>query len=390
MPKFTDFAVQADQFQLRIDCSLDADAVVGCHWVDPDSGRFLRESPWVETNRQHQATFDLTLPIAAGRYRFYISPRESGKDWGYLRGEQFLAIDAEVCPDGVRVERKLLTNTQSLRRERWPAIFREIFLGPFTSVWLNRHLMYSMVRRDILSRYRGSFADSFWAILNPLLLMLTYYFVFGLFLQTKFPGDPSKSGFVLFFISGMLPWLAMNESLARAANTTLEHRNLITKVIFPVEVLPVNLTLSGMVTGLTASVLFLFVLLATRGSIPITVLWLPVLWIPQFFLTAGLCYLLAAAGAFVRDLIYVMGLLLTMWFFLTPICYPETSLPAAVLPVLGKNPLYILVRAYRAIFIGGTSPEWIALGKLSAASLLVFYAGFAVFRRARKGFADVL
>jgi len=82
--------------------------------------------------------------------------------------------------------------------------------------------------------------------------------------------------------------------------------------------------------------------------------------------------------------------MLTMWFFMTPICYPETSLPAAVLPVLGKNPLYIIVRAYRAILIEGANPEWRAIAKLYGLALVVFYGGYAVFHRARKGFADVL
>jgi lipopolysaccharide transport system permease protein len=209
-------------------------------------------------------------------------------------------------------------------------------------------------------------------------------------LKTRFPGDPSQSGFVLFFLAGMLPWLAMNESIARSPNTALEHRNLITKVIFPVEVLPLNLTLSGLTTGLTATAIFLMFLLATRQAIPATVLWLPAILVPQFLLTAGLCYLFAATGAYVRDLVYVMGLMLTMWFFVTPICYPDTALPPALLPILGKNPLYILVRAYRAIFIENSAPNWPAIAKLYVLALGVFYAGFALFRRARRGFADVL
>ena len=390
MPEITGFAVQAHRFRLQIDCTLDRAGVMGCHWVDPESGRFLRESPWIQTGSGHRASFDLDLPAAPGQYRFYVSSRDEDKAWGYLSGEKFLAVDATVDEDGTHLDRQQMTTLGHLRRERWPGLLKAILIGPFKSIWTNRHLMRSMIQRDILSRYRGSFADAFWAILNPLLLMLTYYFVFGLFLRTKFPGDPSQSGFVLFFISGMLPWLAMNESLARAPNAALEHRNLITKVIFPVEVLPLNLTISGLITGLIATVIFLVILLATRGAIPATVLWLPVILIPQLMLTAGLCYLLAAGGVYVRDLVYVMGLVLTMWFFMTPICYPEISLPAAALPILGKNPLYIIVRAYRAILIEGANPEWRALAKLFALSLVTFYAGFAVFHRARKGFADVL
>jgi len=392
MPEFQTYKVTSKRYHLQIDCTLNSSAsnpstTVGCHWIDPDTGRYLKESPWQEATPS--TTFEVEVPEAPGKYRFYIATKDNGK-WSYDQGQPFLAIDAEVDAEGIKVERQLITTTSQLRRERWPATIKDILLGPWQSYWQNRHLITSMVRRDIVARYRGSFADAFWALLNPLLLMLTYYFVFGVFLKTRFPGDPTQSGFVLFFLAGMLPWLAMNESIARAPNSALEHRNLITKVIFPVEVLPFNLTLSGLVTGLTATAIFFVFLLATRGAIPLTVLYLPLLLIPQFLLTAGLCYLLAATGVYVRDLVYVMGLLLTMWFFMTPICYPDSALPKELLPILGKNPLYILVRAYRAIFIENASPNWEALAKLYALSLTLFYLGFAIFRRARRGFADVL
>ena len=105
MPEITDFAVEANQFQLRIDCSLSGGAAtVGCHWVDPESGRFLRESPWVQSDAQGKAHFEFEVPIAPGRYRFYVSPREEGKDWAYLKGAQFLSIDALVSETGIAVE----------------------------------------------------------------------------------------------------------------------------------------------------------------------------------------------------------------------------------------------------------------------------------------------
>lgn len=387
MPELVRHEVAAEGYRLRVASEWSGGAVVACQWVDPESGRFLRESEWREASPR--AEHEVELPAAPGRYRFYITARE-GERWGYEKGGAMLVVDAEVGEQGVAVERSVVRTLGALRRERWPGLARDILVGPWEMCWRNRHLMASMVRRDIVSRYRGSFADAFWALLNPLLLMLTYYFVFGVFLRTRFPGDPTAGGYVLFFLAGMLPWLAMNESLARGPNTALEHRSLIKKMIFPVEVLPLNLTLAGWVTGLTASAIFFGFLLWLRGGIPVTALWLPVLWVPQLLLTAGLCYVLAAGGVYVRDLVYVMGLLLTMWFFLTPICYPDQNLPAGLLPVLGKNPLYVLVRAYRAILLENRQPDWGAVGKLWVLSLGIFYTGFAIFRRARRGFADVL
>lgn len=390
MPKITQFALSTAAHRLQVHCQVDEVTTLGCHWIDPVSGRFLRESPWVEISPTQAATLEVELPPVPGAYRFYVSPRSTEGDWAYAQGKHFLVIDAEVSLQGITLLRQQIATLGQLRRERWPSIAREIFLGPLLSIWEHRSLIRSMVQRDILARYRGSFADAFWAILNPLMLMLTYFFVFGVVLRSRFPGDPTQEGFFLYFMAGMLPWLSINESVARSPNTALEQRNLITKMIFPVEILPVNLTISGLVTGLTALAIFLCFLWVLRGAIPWTLVYLPLVLIPQFLFTAGICYLFCAIGVYVRDLVYVISLLLTMWFFVTPICYPDISLPSQLLPVLGKNPLYIFVRAYRAIFIEGTHPEWNALWKLSLLSLAMFYGGFAYFRRVRKGFADVL
>ena len=108
----------------------------------------------------------------------------------------------------------------------------------------------------------------------------------------------------------------------------VEHRSFIKKLVFPVETLPVNLVVSGLVTEFFGVILFALALLLVRGRVPLTVLYLPALLIPQILFTAGICWFLAALGVFVRDLAQINGYLLTIWFFLTPICYPETNLNA--------------------------------------------------------------
>ena len=248
----------------------------------------------------------------------------------------------------------------------------------------------SLARRDIQARYRGSFGGGLWTFLNPLLLMLTYYFVFAVVLGARFPGDPSREGFVLYFLAGMLPWLAISEAWGRSPLIVLEHHNFIKKLVFPVEILPVVRMLAAIVSEAVAVAIFLVMILTLRGAIPASVMWLPVLLIPQILLTLGIAYFLAATGAFLRDLSQIIGFLLTLLFFLTPICYPDTAIPPWALPVLGKNPIYALVRGYRAIFVEGHAPEWAALWKLWVVGAVAFFLGFAWFRRLRKSFADVL
>jgi lipopolysaccharide transport system permease protein len=264
------------------------------------------------------------------------------------------------------------------------------FRYPLVLLWRNRSLIRSMVRRDILGRYRGSFGGAFWTVLNPLLLMATYFFVFGIVLRTRFQGDPSRSGFVLYFLCGMLPWLAFSEAAGRAPFVILEYRNFVKKLVFPLETLPVNLVAAGLVTQVFALAVFIAGLLLARGGVPATVLWLPALLIPQLLFTAGICWFLAALGVYVRDLGQISGFLLTLWFFLTPICYPTESLPPEALSILSKNPVFVLVSGYRDIFLEARAPAFGPLWKLWVLSAVLFLAGHAWFYKLKKNFADVI
>jgi lipopolysaccharide transport system permease protein len=228
------------------------------------------------------------------------------------------------------------------------------------------------------------------AILNPLILMLTYFFVFGVVLHTRFPNDPSRSGFALYFLAGMLPWLAMSEAVGRAPVVMLEYRNFVKKLVFPVETLPLNLVIAGLVSELFGVVIFLIGSYLARGFVSASLLWIPLLVIPQILLTAGICWFLAALGVFVRDLAHINGFLLTLWFFLTPICYPETSLPAGALRILSKNPMFVLVRAYRDVLLERHAPDFGPLWKLWLISGVIFILGHAWFYKLRKSFADII
>jgi lipopolysaccharide transport system permease protein len=194
----------------------------------------------------------------------------------------------------------------------------------------------------------------------------------------------------LYFLAGLLPWLAFSEAIGRAPSVVLEQRNLVKKLVFPVEILPVNLVVAGLVTELFALGIFLLFLIGARGGVPWTAVWLPVLLVPQLLFTLGLAWLLAAAGVFIRDLGQVIGFLLTLWFFLTPICYPESALPETAAAILTKNPMYVLVRGYRAVFLEGQAPDAVAMGAFSAVAVVMFVAGHACFYKLRRSFADVI
>ena len=369
---------------------------LGWQFFDPATNRFLLEGEWAPVAADvapgHSATFDLNiaLPAEAGAYQIFVSPIEEQGGWDYMRGRPFLRIRAEASEGGPRLVSQEIVTRRAMRWRRMVAAVPGFFLEPFRTVIDNRRLIRSMARRDILARYRGSFGDVFWTILNPLLLMATYFFVFGVVLRTRFGADQSSTGFALYFLAGMLPWLAFSEPAGRSAGVMLEHRNFVKKLIFPLDTLPVNQVAAGLMTELFASVVFLAALLLIRGSIAPSVAWLPVLLIPQLLFTLGICWFLAALGVFMRDLGQIIGFVLTLWFFVTPICYPEASLPARAMMILRKNPMFVLVRGYRAILLEGRAPELLPLVKLWMVAVAVCLLGHAWFNRLRKTFADVI
>jgi lipopolysaccharide transport system permease protein len=333
---------------------------------------------------------EFALPAEPGEYNIYVSVMREHVAWFYNEGWPFLLIDVTVDDNGApALLGWRIADKRSVARRRMLRSFQRAFSLPLESIWRNRNLIRTMVRRDVLSRYSGSFGGAFWAVLNPLMLMLTYFVVFGLILRS----GPSRSAWALTFLAGMLPWLAFSEAVGRSPFIMVEHRGFIRKLVFPVETLPVNLVASGLVTEFFGIVLFALALLLLRGHVPVTALYLPALWIPQILLTAGICWFLAALGVFVRDLAQISGYLLTIWFFLTPICYPETNLdrlPPLAVRVLTANPIFVLVRGYRSILLDSKAPDWTALAWLTAASILVFLLGHAWFYKLRKSFADLI
>ena len=369
---------------------------VGAHVFDRETMMLIEEGPRTvpsqpvgpgESARVH-VEFD--VPPEPGRYRIYVSPMVDAEGWFYQHGCTFIAVDCVVESAGARIISVRATTVRKLRAGGLFQTLRRVVTLPFQAIWSNRNLMRSMVKRDILGRYRGSFGGWFWTILNPLLLMLTYFFVFGVVLKARFGNDPSRTAFALYFLAGMLPWLAFSEAVGRAPVNMLEYRSFIKKLRFPVETLPVNLALAGLVSEAFGLAVFVLGFLLARGVPPASVLWLPALIVPQVLFTAGLCWFLAALGVFVRDLAQVNGFLLTIWFFLTPICYSEEGMPQGAKWLLKKNPIYVMVTGYRAVFLEGRAPDWGPLWKLWVLAAVVFLAGYAWFHKLRKSFADVI
>ncbi len=251
-----------------------------------------------------------------------------------------------------------------------------------------RGLIQTLVVRDLKARYRGSVLGFFWSFFNPLMLLLIYTFVFTKVLVGAHPEEMEP--YALFMFCGILPWTWFASSVLESSNTLIAGGNLIKKVLFPAEVLPIVTVLANMVhffLGLV--ILVVFLIYYQRPIEGLQLLWFPVIVLVQLIFTTGLALFLSAMTVHFRDLKDLLSNLVQFWFFATPIIYPMTSIPADMRWWLNLNPMTHLMISYQEVlFFPGPHGHWKWLMALLVGSILVFLTGYLVFDRLRDSFAE--
>jgi lipopolysaccharide transport system permease protein len=254
----------------------------------------------------------------------------------------------------------------------------------------HRGLIRALVRREIAQRYQGSVMGAAWAIIHPAVMIVIFTIIFAGIFQARFGESSSQLSFALHLFCGMLPWTAFSEGVQRATTSITENVNLVKRVIFPVEALPVNIALAAIVQQLLGTVVLLIAVLIIERSLKPTVLLLPLLLIPQLLVTLGLGWMMASLGVFLRDVPQISQLVLNAWMYLTPIFYPEYLIPAQYQWLVRLNPMAPLIRSYRRVLLEGRMPDWQGLGITSLFGLVTFLFGYWWFIRTKKAFPDVL
>jgi len=263
-------------------------------------------------------------------------------------------------------------------------------VSPFQVLLGQRDTIELFVRREIRGRYVNSVLGLSWAVLHPLALLALYTFVFSHVLSVRLGGDGGPASFPLYLFCGMLPWLAFADGVTRASSVLVEQTPLIKKVVFPSEVLPAYVVIAALVMEGVGLAVLLPAVVLFGGGLGWSLLALPGIVLLQFLFTMGVAWFLACVGVAVRDVRHVLGVLLTLWMFLTPIVYPADMVPARFRWVLALNPLYYLVEAYRDVVLGHRLPPPSHVAVLAGVAVVVFVAGYATFRYSRHVFADLL
>lgn len=267
-----------------------------------------------------------------------------------------------------------------------------ILIHKYLWPWGQRTLIWQFARREVLQRNKGSLLGMGWSLLTPLMMLAVYTFVFVGVMRASWPGAESGGGaeFALQIFAGLTVFNLFAELAARAPRLVLEQPNLVKKVVFPLELLPwITLWASLFHAGISFLVLA-GVTLAVRGSLPVTVLSLPLVLLPLLPFLLGLSWILASLGVFVRDIAPAMGLVVSLTMFLSPIFYPASALPSSVGAVLMFNPLALIIENVRRVVLQGLWPEWAALALYSLIAIVFSIVAAKFFDATRKGFADVL
>ena len=253
-----------------------------------------------------------------------------------------------------------------------------------------RGLILNLVARDFKQRYIGSSMGWLWAAIHPIVLLASYTFVFAIIFKVKLGPEAGTSNYAVFLFAGMLPWLLFQETVQRSVNSVVDYSNSSTKSVFPAELIPLSIFLSNVLTHLAGLCILFVVVLATTHKISPLIAALPIYMLFLGMFTLGISWLVSSLNVFLRDTAQALTIILTFWFWFTPIFFTVDRLPERLRFLAMWTPLASVVAAYRDCILLERWPQASRLGQLALLSVGTFVLGGLFFRHSKGAFGDVL
>ncbi len=260
-----------------------------------------------------------------------------------------------------------------------------------SSFWGNRSLIRNLVHREVVGRYKGSMLGIFWSLANPIFMLAVYTFVFSVVFKARWnSGSDSKTEFALVLFAGLMIFNLFSECVSRAPSLILANVNYVKKVVFPLEILPWVTMGSALFHFMVSLGVWLAAYTLLFGIPHWQVVLLPIVIVPLVLFVMGVSWALSALGVYLRDVGQIIGLVITVMMFLTPIFYPASALPEKYQALMFLNPLTPPIEMARGLLYFGQLPNFQVLVGYCLGSVVFCILGFACFQKTRKGFADVL
>ena len=252
-------------------------------------------------------------------------------------------------------------------------------------IYAYRQMIFSLVRKELRGRYKGSVLGFLWTFINPLLQLMVYTFVFSIVL----PNNIDK--FYLYLFVGLVPWLFFSGSMTGGAACIVNQKDMVKKIYFPREVMPISYVASGFVNMLFCFiVIFAVIIVSGVGVNPVALLYLPVIMIVEFIMALGGAMLTSALTVYFRDLEYILGILTMAWMYFTPVVYSMEMVPDWIKPYFNLNPMTPVINAYRDILYYKQVPHLSTLVQGLVLGIIVRIVGSISFRKLQRGFAEEL
>lgn len=259
------------------------------------------------------------------------------------------------------------------------------------SITRNRNLVASLIWREVIGRYKGSFMGLFWSLVTPLLMLLVYTFFFSVVFRSRWPeATGSRTAFAIILFSGLMIFNFFAECVARAPTIVIGNTNYVKKIIFPLELLPIVVMGAAAFHLLVSFVVWLGFYLYFMGIPSPTALYIIPILIPLALWICGLMWIVSSLGVYLRDVNQFISTAIPAMMLLSPVFYPATTLPEEIRPLFNINPLTFIIEQTRAVLVFGNHLDWVTWFKQVFWSFLFAWAGLVWFQKTRKGFADVL
>ncbi len=259
----------------------------------------------------------------------------------------------------------------------------------FRKLFSNRNLLKNLIVRDLKHRYVGSIGGFLWSVIHPLVLLISYTFIFGVIFPQRLGPELGTDSFAIFLLCGLLPWILFSDTIVRNCSVISDNAPLITKTVIPAEILPISITISNLIHHLTGLAILLAVM-AIFYSVHVSALWIILYMVMLLLLAQGLGWIVAGLHVFLRDTIQALQIVLLLWFYFTPVLYTMDRLPEKLRFFARLNPMALIVTGYRNSLLHLTQPTALQVASVFAASLVVFVIGALLFRQAKPAFPDVL
>ncbi len=255
-------------------------------------------------------------------------------------------------------------------------------------LWHHRELLLLVTQREIKVRYKQTALGAAWAVLQPLSLMMVFSFFFSLFAKMETGGVPVP----LFYYTGLLPWTFFATSLSFAIPSLITNSNIITKIYFPREIIPLASILAAFIDFLVASLIYIFMLIWFRVPPSWNWLWVVPLLLVQLVFTAGVCLGASAFTVLYRDVRFTLPLLIQIWFFATPVLYSVAAVKNERLLFwyMALNPMASIISGYNRVVLHGQPPEMRYVAIAAAVSVILLWVGYKYFKYLEREFADIV